>query len=54
MEACAVSAKLESQTDADENGEAGIILIAQLLGAVSYLPWRGNNSAFDRRFTPSG
>ena len=22
--------------------------------AVSYLPWRGNNAAFDRRFTPSG
>ena len=32
MGACAVSAKLNPRSDADEDGEAGIILIAQLLG----------------------
>ena len=32
MESCAVSAELNPRTDADEDGEAGIILIAQMLG----------------------
>ena len=46
--------EVESQTNPDEDGEAGIILIAQLLGLFLTFLGESNNAAFDRRFTPSG
>jgi hypothetical protein len=46
--------EVESQTDADEDGEVGIILIAQLLGLFLTLLGETTTLRFDRRFAPSG